>query len=370
MDSKARVFVDSPAVREKVPLLVGIVGASGCGKTYSALRLATGIQRVYGGDVGVIDSEAKRALHYADRFKFLHLPFSPPFSPSDYGAAIEHFRTKGVKTVVVDSFSHEHAGQGGVLEMHEAEVSRLSRGDTDRAERVKMLAWQRPKAERMKLINLILQAGCNFIFTYRAKEKLRLERGKEPTQMGWMPIAGDEYVYESTVNILLMPNSGGVPAWHPEEMGEKAIVKLPTQFKDIFAAKAPLSEDIGAKLAEWAAGGAPPKSGNSSPAAGAAPASVNSASTGPAQPTNERPWMKRLQASVGALKLGENEARGLKGKEREAVLRTARLAYLSWCAGRPIESSNDLTDGEADLVIRRAELGEMPGEREPGSDDE
>jgi len=41
--STARTFTDIPAVRERVPLLVGLVGPSGSGKTYSALRLASGI---------------------------------------------------------------------------------------------------------------------------------------------------------------------------------------------------------------------------------------------------------------------------------------------------------------------------------------
>lgn len=75
-----------------------------------------------------------------------------------------------------------------------------------------------------------------------------------------------------------------------------------------------------------------------------------------------RPWMKKLQAVVGALKLGDDvvKERNLKGKERENYIRGRRCLYMSWCAGREINSSLDLTDSEADAVIRRAELGEMP----------
>jgi ABC-type sulfate/molybdate transport systems ATPase subunit len=75
----SRTFTDSPAVRESVPLLVGLMGASGSGKTYSALRIATGMQRVAGGEIFVIDTESKRSLHYADTFKFRHVPFDAPF---------------------------------------------------------------------------------------------------------------------------------------------------------------------------------------------------------------------------------------------------------------------------------------------------
>ena len=68
MNAPARTFEAKPAVRQKVPLLCGLVGPSGGGKTFSALRLATGMQQVSGGDIYIVDTEARRALHYADRF--------------------------------------------------------------------------------------------------------------------------------------------------------------------------------------------------------------------------------------------------------------------------------------------------------------
>jgi hypothetical protein len=111
-----RVFEDHEAKRGAVPLLVGLVGPSSGGKTFSALRLATGIQRVTGGDIFVIDTESRRSLHYADQFKFRHVPFPAPFGPLDYLAAIEYCVKRGAKVVIVDSMSHEHEGPGGVLE--------------------------------------------------------------------------------------------------------------------------------------------------------------------------------------------------------------------------------------------------------------
>src|SRR5689334_3112922 len=79
-----RTFTALPAKRTKVPLFIGLFGPSGCGKTMSALRIATGIAEVTGGDVYVVDTEAGRALHYADRFKFQHMPFEAPFGSLDY----------------------------------------------------------------------------------------------------------------------------------------------------------------------------------------------------------------------------------------------------------------------------------------------
>jgi energy-coupling factor transporter ATP-binding protein EcfA2 len=253
--AKMRSFEDRPAVREQVPLMIGLMGPSGGGKTFSALRLATGIQRVSGGEIFVIDTEARRALHYASRFKFRHVAFGAPFGPLDYLAAIEHCVRKGAKVVIVDSMSHEHEGPGGVLEMHEAEVQKLSGGNAEKAERVKMLAWSKPKAARRRMINSILQQPCNFIFCFRAKEKIKVERGKPPEPRGFMPIAGEEFVYEMTLNALLLPNAGGVPTWQSNEIGEKQMIKLPEQFRTLLlGAKGPLTEDIGQELATWAAG--------------------------------------------------------------------------------------------------------------------
>lgn len=254
MANAMRTFEDFEAKRASVPLMIGLCGPSGGGKTYSALRLAGGIQRVTGGDIFMIDTEARRGLHYADRFKFRHLPFAHPFGPLDYLAAAEHCVKRGAKVIIIDSMSHEHEGPGGVLEMHAAEVERLSRGDESKAERVKMLAWGKPKADRRRMINTMLQLPVSTIFCFRAKEKLKIERGKEPTPLGFMPIAGEEFIYEMTINCLLLPKADGVPTWQSNEVGERATMKLPAQFRSMFAARDPLSEDLGEAMARWADG--------------------------------------------------------------------------------------------------------------------
>lgn len=264
-NGKGRVFGHSPAVRTMVPVLCGLFGPSGSGKTYSALRLATGIQRVSGGEIFVLDTEADRALHYAPKpgesadpergkFAFQHVPFSAPFSPIDYLQAIAYCLEQGARTIIIDSMSHEHEGPGGVLEWHQAEVDRMSGGDERKAERVKMGAWGAPKAARRRLINTILQLKLNAIFCFRAKEKLKIVTGKPPEQLGWMPIAGEEFLYEMTVNALLYPGSKGVPTWQPEFPGEKQMLKLPRQFHMLFADPVPLNEEIGEHLAQWAKG--------------------------------------------------------------------------------------------------------------------
>lgn len=252
-----RVFTDEAAVRRRVPLLIGIMGPSGGGKTYSALRLATGIQRVSGGEIFVVDTESRRALHYADQFRFRHVPFGAPFSPSDYLGALEYCAGKGATTVIVDSMSHEHEGPGGVLEMHEAEIERLSQGKEDKVDKVKMLAWSRPKQERRRLINSILQLDLNLILCFRAKDKVKVIPGGKPESLGWMPIAGEEFLFELTVNFLLPPTARGVPEWKTASEEQRMFLKQPGQFDAILSRPRALDEDIGEEMARWAAG-APP----------------------------------------------------------------------------------------------------------------
>lgn len=227
-----RRFEDTPAVRRAVPVLLGLFGPSGSGKSFSALRLATGMERVTGKATFCIDTEAGRALHYADLFKFRHVPFLAPFGPLDYLAAIEHCVKQGAGQIIVDSGSHLWEGQGGVLEMHEAELDRIAGTDFAKRERVKMLAWVKPKSELRRLINSLLQINCNFIFCFRAKEKMKIVKGKEPVALGYQPIISDEFTYEMTANLFLPPASSGAPLLMPEEIGERAMVKVPVQFRD------------------------------------------------------------------------------------------------------------------------------------------
>lgn len=253
----ARVFEDFEAVHGGQPLLIGLVGPSGSGKTFSALRLATGMQRVVGGDIFVIDTEAKRAKAYAPpggRFKFRHVEFGAPFDPLSYLAAVEHCVRRGARTIIIDSASHMHEGPGGTLEAHEAECERLQNLWRQSREKVQMSAWQKPKAELRRFLNTVLQLNVNTVWCFRAKEKLKIIPGQNPKPLGFMPIAGDEMIYEMTLNCLLYPASNGVPSWHPEELGERAIVKLPEQFKELLGGGRVLDENVGEELARWAAG--------------------------------------------------------------------------------------------------------------------
>lgn len=335
----ARKFEDRPAVRSSVPLLVGLVGPSGSGKTMSALRLATGMQRIVGGDIGGIDTEASRMLHYADLFKFRHLDFGAPFDPLSYLEAVEHFARKGVKTIVIDSASHMHEGPGGTLEAHAAEAVRLAAAWTCSVDSAKMGAWQKPKADLRRFLNSVLQLKVNTIWCFRAKEKVKVEASGKPKPMGFMPVVGDEVLYEMTLNCLLYPNSGGVPSWQPEEMGEKAVIKLPVQFKGLFAQRRPLDEATGEELAKWAAGGAAPpaeRAGAVAPAMGTGAAASTPTGAVAADPAA----LEMLDAQLSA-----------NGVRTQAQ----RTLWMKETLGRPVTSERPLTEDECSRCLARAE---------------
>lgn len=257
-DQAARKFEDAPAARGQTHLLYGLIGPSGSGKTFSALRLATGMQKVVGGDIFVIDTENGRAKHYADYFKFRHLPFAAPFSPFDYIDAVNHCLSRGASTIIIDSLSHEHSGQGGVLEWHETEVVRLMKAWNVNEEKANIPAWAKPKAARRQLINVLTQANANIIAAFRAKDKIKIGGGKV-VQLGWMPDAGEEFVFELAAKSLLLPGAGGVPTWQSDQPGERMMIKLPEYFRTIFSGRdgKPLDEEVGQKLAEWSVGPKP-----------------------------------------------------------------------------------------------------------------
>lgn len=311
MNAPTRRFTAALAVREQVPLLLGLMGPSGGGKTFSALRLASGIQQVVGGEIYVIDTEAKRALHYADRFRFKHVPFGEPFGSLDYLAAIRFCVDAGAKVIVIDSMSHEHEGVGGLLDFHEQELTRMAGDSYGKREAMKMLAWGKPKAARRQLINALLQIECNFIFCFRAKNsvkpmKVTDDQGRTKTEVvpqGFMPIAGEEFVFEMTMNALLLPGAEGVPTWNPEHVGEKLMTKLPEQFRGLMKSPRALDEAMGVALAEWARGNA--AEGGQRVTTDRQDVSRGAATTGQPLPLAERiaGYMKRLADAPSVLKL-------------------------------------------------------------------
>lgn len=241
------------AVRENVGWIIGIAGPSGSGKTFSAMRLAAGMSG--GRPFAVIDTEAGRSKHYADRFAFDHADLQPPFRPDAYAAAIKAADDANYPVIVVDSFSHEHAGEGGLLDWHEEELERLAGQDWQRRESCKMAAWIKPKTAHKRLVSRLLQVRAHLILCFRAEQKIEIVKhnGKSEIQpkriasgfSDWIPICEKNILYELTASFLLTPELPGIPK----------PIKLEAQHRTIVSLTNPLDEQAGQKLAEWAKGG-------------------------------------------------------------------------------------------------------------------
>jgi hypothetical protein len=258
-----------PAVRENVGLLIGLAGSTGSGKTFSALRLAQGIAG--GKPFALIDTEARRGLHYADQFKFDHAELNPPFRPAAYTEAILAAEKAGYPVIVIDSASHEHAGEGGLLDWHEEELNRMAGDDWKRREVVKMAAWIKPKTQHKAMVQRLLQVRCHLIFCFRAEEKVEMIREDGKTKIvpkksrigldGWIPICEKNLPFELTCSFLLTADKPGVPQ----------PIKLQEQHRALFPTGEPITEAAGQRLAQWARGGTAPAPAQQQAARAAAP---------------------------------------------------------------------------------------------------
>lgn len=276
--SDDELFEFAPAVRENVNLLIALAGASGSGKTKTALELAYGLA---GGDeskIGMVDTEAKRALHYArtpgataeqepDKYGFLHVDMLPPFRPSRFETVIDAANAKGLKVLIIDSFSHEYDGDGGIMDWAtELEEGILKPGktldDTNGPDGWKAWAskpvkspgnWKEPKAAHKHLVQVkMLQARCHLILCLRAEEKIKIgkdDRGKATVEpMGWMPICEKRFMFEMTLSLTLRPDRPGIPQFDLPH-------KMQDQHRPFFPEGQYITRETGARLAEWAAGG-------------------------------------------------------------------------------------------------------------------
>ncbi|HET7255596.1 MAG TPA: AAA family ATPase [Xanthobacteraceae bacterium] len=288
-------FQFRPARREGVPLLIGLAGASGSGKTFSALELASGIAEVEGGKIAFIDTENRRGLHYADRFEFMHAELDPPFRPERYGEAIRAAEAAGAAVVVVDSFSHEYEGEGGILDWANQEEADGKKPPSQ---------WIKPKSAHKGLVNLMLRAKPHIIVCLRAEEKMQLLKkpkldrdgnqemwkgkpafiteviaaGDRPLNERWQPICEKRFPYEITTSLLLLPGQPGVPI----------PLKLQEQHKPAFG-EGPITRESGRFLASWAKGGTPP-----------APANASTSESPPRQRQTAEEWTRQYVQDVEA----------------------------------------------------------------------
>jgi hypothetical protein len=182
------------AQRHQVKLKLGLSGASGFGKTYSALLLAFGITNDWT-KIAIIDTENNSASLYSHLGDFNVLTLAEPFAPERYIQAIQTCEKAGIEVVIVDSITHEWQGKGGCLELHEQLGGRFQ-------------DWGRITPRHQAFIDKILNSECHVITTVRRKIDYAMDtegNGKSKVvKHGTKEITREGFEYELTANFELI----------------------------------------------------------------------------------------------------------------------------------------------------------------------
>jgi hypothetical protein len=183
------------AERHQVKLRLGLSGASGFGKTYSALLLAYGMTEDWS-KIAVIDTENNSASLYSDLGNFNVLSISEPYSPERYIEAIETCENaENIEVIIIDSITMEWNGSGGCLDIHSKLGGRF-------------IDWSIVTPRHQAFIDAILKSTCPIITTVRKKIDYSMDRdssGKTKVIIhGLKDVTKEGFSYELTVNFELI----------------------------------------------------------------------------------------------------------------------------------------------------------------------
>jgi len=223
------------AVKRDAKARIALIGVSGSGKTYSALRLAQEL----GEKIAVIDTEAGSASKYADEFHFDVLELTT-FHPNLYIEAIQSAEQHGFDVVIVDSLSHAWMGKNGELELVDKAAKASRSGNS-------YFAWRDVTPLHNRLIDTLLQSKLHVIVTMRSKTEYIVEdiKGKQvPRKVGMAPVMRDGMEYEFDIVVDLDLQHNGV------------ITKTRCRMLDgqVFS---PIDDDMGRIVKQWCSGDAP-----------------------------------------------------------------------------------------------------------------
>jgi len=183
------------AKRHQVKLRLGLSGASGFGKSYSALLLAFGITNDWS-KIAIIDTENGSASLYSHLGDYNVLSLSDPYSPERYIEAIQTCEsTENIEVIIIDSITMEWSGSGGCLDIHSKLGGRFS-------------DWSNVSPRHQAFIDAILKSNCHIITTVRKKMDYSMDRdsnGKTKViKHGLKDITREGFSYELTVDFELI----------------------------------------------------------------------------------------------------------------------------------------------------------------------
>lgn len=229
------------AERRQAKLRIGIFGSSGSGKTMSALKLARGLATGWD-KIAVIDTENGSADLYSHLGNYNVLTLKAPFNPEKYIEAISYCEQQEMEVIIIDSITHEWAGEGGILD----ESDRLGKTAKNA-----FTIWGQLTPRHNRFISKILFANAIVIACGRSKQDYVLneieKNGRKvnvPEKVGLKAITREGFDYEMTTSFDL------------------DITHFAVSTKDrtgLFQDKAPgiIDEEYGKRLAEWNSNGAP-----------------------------------------------------------------------------------------------------------------
>ena len=176
------------ATRKAAKIKLAVTGASGSGKTFSALRLAKGLAD--GKKVAVIDTENGSASLYSDRFDFDTLDLSPPFTHDKFIGAISAAESAGYEVLVIDSASHIWEG---ILEYKSKLDGRGGNSYTN---------WADAGNKFKGILDAVLQSKLHVICCLRSKMDHVIDKDSSGRttikKVGMAPIMRDGIEYEFT----------------------------------------------------------------------------------------------------------------------------------------------------------------------------
>lgn len=231
-----------PATIEGVGLFIAIAGGSRTGKTFTALRLAKGIAGP-NGKIAAIDTEGKRMSHYSDRFAFDVWNMPSPFNGLRFLEAARGAQEAGYSALVIDSFSLEWSGSGGVLYEHARQWKAVDYNQKQ-SDRI----WNRvkgPGSEHREMMDGFIQLTMPIIFCLRANDVADHLGG------GWKVDQDKRFIYEWTVGLTLHPDTPGMPRYDMVDAKKKPLWKVQDQHRHLFPEKQLITEEAGAALQAW-----------------------------------------------------------------------------------------------------------------------
>ena len=189
------------AVREQIYTKIALMAPSGGGKTYSSLRLATGMAREIEKETGkkakilMGNTEESRGYYYADEFDYDIVDIDAPHNPEKYVELINLAVENGYDILIIDSSSHEWEGKGGCLDIQQ------QAGGTYQA-------WSRITSRHQKFIEAISNSPIHIIATMRGKDQYEMVKdektGKSAVQkLGVGAKQRDGFEYEFTCTFLI-----------------------------------------------------------------------------------------------------------------------------------------------------------------------